>query len=85
MLLDGTFKHLGRTRQIVKVLIKYGFEDIVFHSFLQNIVPRRMLLSWTRENRIVSATTRWERIRMALKKLVLPPSKLRRLCLTGLT
>tara|TARA_B110000459_G_scaffold98217_1_gene109268 strand:+ start:10001 stop:11695 length:1695 start_codon:yes stop_codon:yes gene_type:complete len=68
MLLDGTFKHLGRTRQIVKVLIKYGFEDIVFHSFLQNIVPRRMLLSWTRENRIVSATTRWERIRMAAEE-----------------
>ncbi len=68
MLLDGTFKHLGRTRQIIKVLIKYGFEDIVFHSFLQNIVPRRMLLSWTRENRIVSATTRWERIRMAAEE-----------------
>tara|TARA_B100000497_G_scaffold83915_1_gene93532 strand:+ start:4009 stop:5703 length:1695 start_codon:yes stop_codon:yes gene_type:complete len=68
MLLDGTFKHLGRTRQIIKVLIKYGFEDIVFHSFLQNIVPRRMLLNWTRENRIVSATTRWERIRMAAEE-----------------
>ncbi|MBL6876519.1 MAG: AarF/ABC1/UbiB kinase family protein [Chitinophagales bacterium] len=68
MLLDGTFKHLGRTRQIIKVLVKYGFEDIVFHSFLQNIVPRRMLLSWTRENRIVSATTRWERIRMAAEE-----------------
>lgn len=68
MLLDGTFKHLGRTRQIIKVLVKYGFEDVVFHSFLQNIVPRRMLLSWTRENRIVSATTRWERIRMAAEE-----------------
>lgn len=68
MFLDGTFKHLGRTRQIIKILIKYGFEDIVFHSFLQSIVPRRMLLSWTRENRIVSATTRWERIRMAAEE-----------------
>lgn len=68
MLFDGTFKHLGRTRQIIKILIKYGFEDLVFHSFLQNLVPRRMLLNWTREDRDVSATTRWERIRMAAEE-----------------
>ena len=68
MLFDGTFKHLGRTRQIIKILIKYGFEDLVFHSFLQNLVPRRLLLNWTREDRDVSATTRWERIRMAAEE-----------------
>ncbi|MFT5304953.1 MAG: ubiquinone biosynthesis protein, partial [Chitinophagales bacterium] len=68
MLLDGTFKHLGRTRQIIKILIKYGFEDLVFHSFLQNLVPRRMLLNWSRDDRIVSNTSRWERIRMAAEE-----------------
>lgn len=68
MLLDGTFKHLGRTRQIVKILVKYGFEDLVFNSFLQNLVPRRMLLGWTREDRMVSTTSRWERVRMAAEE-----------------
>lgn len=68
MLLDGTFKHLRRSRQIIKILIKYGFEDLVFNSFLQKLVPRRMLLSWTREDRAVSSTSRWERIRMAAEE-----------------
>jgi len=68
MLLDGTFRHLGRSRQIIQILIKYGFEDIVFNSFLQNLVPRRLLLNWTKEDRIVSETSRAERIRMAAEE-----------------
>ena len=68
MLLDGTFRHLGRSRQIIQILIKYGFEDIVFNSFLQNLVPRRLLLNWTKEDRIVSETSRAERIRMACEE-----------------
>lgn len=66
---NGTFKHLGRTRQIINVLLKYGFEDVVFNSFLSSLVPRRVLLSWTRDERLVSETTRWERIRMACEEL----------------
>jgi ubiquinone biosynthesis protein len=69
MLLDGTFKHLGRTRQIIKILIKYGFEDLVFNSFLENLVPENLLLNWTREDRKVSETSRWERIRMVCEEL----------------
>lgn len=68
MLLDGTFKHLGRTRQIVKILMKYGFEELVFHSFLKNLVPRRMLLNWTRDERSVSETSTAQRIRMACEE-----------------
>lgn len=68
MLLDGTFRHLGRSRQIIQILFKYGFEDIVFNSFLQSLVPRRLLLNWTREDRIVSETSRAERIRMACEE-----------------
>ncbi|MCB0510309.1 MAG: AarF/ABC1/UbiB kinase family protein, partial [Bacteroidetes bacterium] len=68
MLLDGTFKHIGRYRQIIKILIKYGFEDVVFNSFLQNLVPRRLLLNWTRDDRKVSETSTWERARMACEE-----------------
>lgn len=68
MLLDGTFKHIGRYRQIIKILIKYGFEDIVFNSFLQNLVPRRLLINWTRDDRKVSETSTWERARMACEE-----------------
>lgn len=69
MFFNGTFKHLGRTRQIISVLIKYGFEDVVFNSFLSSLVPKRMLLKWTRNDRIVGESSRWERIRMACEEL----------------
>lgn len=69
MLLGDTFKHLGRTRKIIQILMKYGFEDFVFNSFLQKLVPNRMLLSWTREDRKVSETSTYERIRMACEEM----------------
>lgn len=69
MSLGSTFKHLGRTRQIIQILLKYGFEDVVFNSFLQNLIPNRLLLNWKRDdNRIVSETSRAERIRMACEE-----------------
>jgi len=68
MLLGNTFKHLGRSRQIIQILLKYGFEDVVFNSFLQSIVPKRLLLNWTRDDRLVSETTTAQRIRMACEE-----------------
>lgn len=69
MFFNGTFKHLGRTRQIIQILIKYGFEDIVTNTPLQNVIPKRLLLSWMRGNRQVYESTRWERIRMVCEEL----------------
>ena len=68
MSLGITFKHLGRTKQIIQILLKYVFEDIVFNSFLQNIVPNRLLLNWKKDDRLVSETTTAERIRMACEE-----------------
>lgn len=68
-MLNGTFKHFRRTRKIIQILIKYGFEDLVFNSFLQNLVPRRLLLNWTRDEKNVSEISRWERIRMVCEEL----------------
>ncbi|MCD8528873.1 MAG: AarF/ABC1/UbiB kinase family protein [Chitinophagales bacterium] len=69
MPLSETFKHLKRTRQIIAILLKYGFEDIVFNSFLENIVPRRLLLNWRVDDRLVSETSTWERVRMACEEM----------------
>jgi ubiquinone biosynthesis protein len=66
---NGTFRHLGRTRQIIQVLIKYGFEDVVTNTPLQNVIPKRLLINWMREDRNVYQSTRWERIRMACEEL----------------
>lgn len=69
MLFNQTIKNLNRFRQIIQVLIKYGFEDMVTNTTLRNLVPRSRQLSWSRQNRPVFAYSRYERIRMALEEL----------------
>ncbi|CAN5322133.1 AarF/ABC1/UbiB kinase family protein [soil metagenome] len=69
MLFNQTFRNLGRTREIIQVLIKYGFEDIVTNSTLRNFVPEAGRLTWVRQDRPVFEYTRWERIRMVAEEL----------------
>lgn len=69
MLFNQTIKNLNRLRQIIQVLVKYGFEDVVTSTTLRNLVPASRQLSWSRQNRPVFAYSRYERIRMALEEL----------------
>ena len=69
MLFDSTFRNLNRTRIIIKTLFKYGFEDLVTNTSLQKVIPNRLLLKWIRDERQVTDSTRWERLRMALEEL----------------
>ncbi len=69
MLFNQTIKNLNRLRQIIQVLVKYGFEDMVTNTTLKNLVPRSRQLSWSRQNRPVFAYSRFERIRMVLEEL----------------
>lgn len=69
MLFDNTFRNLNRTRIIIKILFKYGFEDLVTNTPLQKVIPRNLLLKWIREERQVTDSTRWERVRMAVEEL----------------
>ncbi len=69
MLFNQTIKNLNRLRQILQVLVKYGFEDAITSTTLRNLVPRSRQLSWLRQNRPVFAYSRYERVRMALEEL----------------
>ncbi len=69
MLFNQTFRNLGRTREIIQVLIKYGFEDVVTNSTLRNFVPESGRVTWVRQDRPVFEYTRWERIRMVAEEL----------------
>ncbi len=66
---NATFRNLGRLRQIIVVLIKYGFEDLVSNSTVRNFVPENMRVRWIRQNKPVLQYTRWERMRMAVEEL----------------
>ena len=69
MLFDKTIKNIKRIRQVVQILVKYGFEDVVANTVLIKLVPRRTQLSWKRKDRPVFEYSRWERIRMVFEEL----------------
>jgi ubiquinone biosynthesis protein len=62
-------KNLKRMREIIMILVKYGFEDIIANSTLRNFVPERTRISWIRQNRPALDYSRFERIRMAAEEL----------------
>ena len=69
MRFNQTIKNLNRIRQIIQVLVKYGFEDVVTSTTLKNLVPRGRRLAWSRGDRSVFEFSRWERIRMVAEEL----------------
>lgn len=69
MLFGLSFKNLSRVRQIIAVLIKYGFEDFVVNTPLFNYLPNSTQLKWTREGSPINEYNRAERIRMATEEL----------------
>lgn len=69
MILNTTFRNINRTREILGVLIKYGFEDFIANSTLRNLVTESMRIKWLRDEKPVMEYTRWERVRMAAEEL----------------
>lgn len=69
MIFNQTFRNINRTREILGILIKYGFEDFIANSTLRNLVTEGMRLKWLRDEKPVMEYTRYERIRMAAEEL----------------
>lgn len=67
--LGGTIKNLGRLRQIMSVLVKYGFEDLIANSTLRNLVPEGLRIKWMRQEKPALQYSRYERLRMAAEEL----------------
>jgi len=69
MAFNQTIRNLNRTREILGILIKYGFEDIITNSTLRNLVTESTRISWLRQDKPVFEYTRYERIRMCAEEL----------------
>jgi ubiquinone biosynthesis protein len=69
MIFRETFKNISRLREIIRILVKYGFEEIITNSTLRNFVSESKRLTWLRQEKPVFEYTRWERIRMAAEEL----------------
>lgn len=64
-----TIQNIKRGREIVAVLLKYGFDDFVTGTQLRRFVPQKRRLRWQRRGQLVFELSRWERIRMAAEEL----------------
>jgi ubiquinone biosynthesis protein len=69
MAFNNTFRNLNRTREILGIFVKYGFEDLIANSTLRNLVTESMRIKWLRDDKPVMEYTRWERIRMVAEEL----------------
>ena len=69
MILNQTFRNINRTREILGIFIKYGFEDVIANSTLRNLVTESMRIKWLRDDKPVMEYTRFERIRMVAEEL----------------
>ena len=69
MIFDKTIKNIRRIRNVIQILGKYGFEDVVAHTALYKLIPKGRRVSWQRQDRPVLDYSRWERIRMCFEEL----------------
>ncbi len=69
MFFDQTFKNIKRTQEILRVLFKYGFEDVIAHSPIQKLIPTNARLTWRRDEKSIFESTRYERVRMVFEEL----------------
>jgi ubiquinone biosynthesis protein len=68
MIIDQTFRNIGRVREIAAILSKYGFEEFVNATPLSSLIPDKRRLSWKKEKETIQYN-RWELIRMAAEEM----------------
>jgi ubiquinone biosynthesis protein len=74
MFFRKTVKNINRLREVVKILLKYGMEDIVVNTALRKFIPPKTTVNWTSDQNgntemVAVYSTRWERIRMIIEEL----------------
>ena len=69
MLFNNTIENIGRIRKLVEVIAKYGFEDFVVSTGLNNILtPKKKVKGQLSEEKKFTHS-RWERIRLIMEEL----------------
>ena len=67
--LGRTYRHVNRYREIVTVLVKHGFGDLVTKSGLEKHIDFGKRFLPRGGDAKIASLSRWERIRMALEEL----------------
>lgn len=69
MLFNQTLKNIRRAREVARILVKYGFEEVMVNTPLQNLVSKRNRVSWSHGSTSVFEFSTWERVRMVFEEL----------------
>jgi len=67
--LSRTYRHINRYREIIRVLVKHGFGDLITRTNLERYIDRGRKLLPGRGDAEIASLSRWERIRMVLEEL----------------
>ncbi len=68
-MIGKTYRHANRYFEIIKVLIKYGFEDVVSQSRLESIIDFGRKIVFRKADVKIASLSRWERMRLVLEEL----------------
>ena len=68
-LIGRTYRHINRYREIITVLFKHGFGDLVTSSQIEKYLDFGKKLITNRKVKKPTSLSRWERIRMVLEEL----------------
>ena len=66
---NKTIQNIKRIRDVIRIMGKYGFEEVVANTSLTKLIPKSRRIAWKRYDRPVLDYSRWERIRMCFEEL----------------
>lgn len=68
-MITHSYRHINRYREIIVVLVKYGFGDLITRTHLEKYVDLGKKVLLRRGGKEIASLSRWERMRMALEEL----------------
>ena len=68
-MIGKTYRHANRYLEIIKVLTKYGFEDVVSQSRLESVIDFGRKVVFRKADLTITSFSRWERMRLVLEEL----------------
>jgi len=64
-----SYRHANRYLEIIKVLVKYGFEDVVAQSRLESVIDFGRKIVFRKTDFTIASLSRWERMRLVMEEL----------------
>ncbi len=68
-MIGKTYRHANRYLEIIKVLTKYGFVDVVSKSHLESVIDLGRKIVFSKADSTIGSLSRWERMRLVLEEL----------------